>query len=61
MTGNEPKRIAITSPDLNAERLATVRRLLPDIFDTEGELDEKALRRLVKRTASAEIKNLRFE
>ena len=55
------QRIGITSPDLNAERLATVRHLLPDLFDDEGNLDEQALNRLVRQSPSAGIERFRFE
>ena len=35
------------TPDLRAERLATLRKLFPDLFDGEGWLQEKELRALV--------------
>ena len=61
MAKNEPKRINITSPDLNAERLDAARRLLPDLFDDDGNLDERALSKLVRRPPSTEIERFRFE
>ncbi len=35
------------TPDLRAERLATLRKLFPDLFDGEGRLQEKELRALI--------------
>jgi adenine-specific DNA-methyltransferase len=38
---------AVSSPDLNAERLATLKRLLPDIFTNEGHLNVDELKKIV--------------
>ena len=61
MAKNEPERINKTSPDLNAERLAEVRRSLPDLFDDEGNLDELTLSQLFKSNPSTETQRFRFE
>lgn len=42
-----PGSVSITSPDTRRARLDVVRRLLPDLFDGEGKLDETALRSLL--------------
>ncbi len=59
-TAKKQKQINITSPDQNAERLAELRRLFPDLFDGEGQIDEKALRQLVQ-PGSSGIERFRFE
>jgi len=43
------------TPDLNAERLAKLKELFPDIFTDEGKLDEKQLHQLLQ-NAGAEDK-----
>ena len=37
-----------TTPDLNAERLADLRRLWPDLFTDEGKPDFEALRKIMQ-------------
>jgi adenine-specific DNA-methyltransferase len=61
MSKPEPKEIAITSPDINAERLNTLKELFPDLFDGEGELDEKALRDLVSKDGIKTTERFSFE
>ncbi len=65
MTQKKPEKqtakISTTSPDMNAERLAELRRLFPDLFDGEGQLDEKALRQIVQPDQSTGIERFRFE
>ncbi|ADE16410.1 Site-specific DNA-methyltransferase (adenine-specific) [Nitrosococcus halophilus Nc 4] len=57
----EPKPIAITSPDQQKARLNELKRLFPDLFDGEGNLDEKALRALVSPDGLALNERFRFE
>lgn len=57
----EPNQISITSPDGREARLAELRRLFPDLFDGEGELDEKALRQLVADEVGHIKERFRFE
>ena len=38
---------AVSSPDINAERLAALKRVLPDIFTNEGRLDVDELAKIV--------------
>lgn len=57
----EPNEISITSPDGREARLAELRRLFPDLFDGEGELDEKALRQLVADEVGHIKERFRFE
>jgi adenine-specific DNA-methyltransferase len=58
----EPKAAALTSPDVQAERLAQLRRLMPDLFDGEGKLDEAALRALSNADGEAPVsERFRFE
>ncbi len=38
---------AVSSPDLNAERLAELKRLLPDLFTNEGLLNVDELKKVV--------------
>lgn len=59
-TAKEQEQINIKSPDQNAERLAELRRLFPDLFDGEGQIDEQALRQLVQ-PGSAGMERFRFD
>lgn len=38
---------AVSSPDLNAERLATLKKLFPDLFSNEGQLNLDELKKVV--------------
>ena len=38
---------AVSSPDLNAERLATLKKLFPDLFSNEGRLNLDELKKVV--------------
>jgi adenine-specific DNA-methyltransferase len=49
------------SPDFNAQRLAELRRLFPDLFDGEGQLDEAALRALVHPDGAQGVQAFRFD
>jgi adenine-specific DNA-methyltransferase len=55
------QQAAITSPDLQAERLNQLKRLMPDLFDGEGNLDEAALRGVVNPDAVPTTERFRFE
>jgi len=58
----EPKVAALNSPNIQAERLAQLRRLMPDLFDGEGKLDETALQALIQPdNASPTLERFRFE
>jgi len=57
----EPKQIKITTPDGREARIAELRRLIPDLFDGEGVLDEKALRQLITEEAGHVTERFRFE
>lgn len=64
MTDNskkDPNRAAITSPDMNAERLQELKRLFPDLFNGEGQLDEDALRAVVSPQEGSGIERFCFE
>ncbi|MBC6402281.1 MAG: site-specific DNA-methyltransferase [Hyphomonadaceae bacterium] len=56
-----PKSIAVTSRDLRGERLAALKQLFPDLFDGEGQLDDKALRALVSDGDETGPERFRFE
>lgn len=57
----ELKQIALTTPDGREARLAELRRLLPDLFDGEGVLDDKALRQLISEEVGHVTERFRFE
>jgi adenine-specific DNA-methyltransferase len=57
----EPKKIAITSPDLREGRLAELRRLFPDLFDGEGKMDDNAVRALASPDGQTGSERFRFE
>ncbi|MXW32307.1 MAG: site-specific DNA-methyltransferase [Rhodothermaceae bacterium] len=61
MTENQVPRINITSPDMNAERLAELHRIMPDLFDGEGQLDEASVRQLFPSEKIGGIEKYRFE
>lgn len=60
MTELQINKVSITSPDINQERLQTLKGLFPDLFDHEGNLDEIALKALVNPNAQT-IERFRFE
>jgi adenine-specific DNA-methyltransferase len=41
------KDLMLQTPDLNAERIAKLKELFPDLFNGEGQLDEDELRQLI--------------
>ncbi len=61
MTQKKANKINTISPDMNAERLAEFRRLFPDLFDGEGQLDEQALRQIVQPDQSTGIERFCFD
>ena len=57
----EPSPLAgVSSPDLNAERLAALKRLLPDIFSNEGKLNVDELKKLVDPSLVSETERYDF-
>jgi len=50
MTEKKRRTAEVTSPDLNAKRLSELYRLMPDLFDREGQLSEENIRQLVKQS-----------
>ncbi len=61
MAENEPRKINIKSPDLNERRLSELYRIMPDLFDAEGQLDEAQLRSLFPSDQTTRIEKFRFE
>ena len=57
----EPESIALTSPDQRETRLDELKRLFPDMFDGEGNIDEKALRDLAAPEGIIATERFRFE
>ena len=55
------KNAAITSPDLQEQRVQELKRLFPDMFDGEGKLDEAALRALMQAHGASGTGRFRFE
>ncbi len=52
--------IAKTSPNMRTERLEQLKILFPDLFDGEGQLDEKALRALISNEAGMATERFSF-
>src|SRR5438046_675237 len=61
MTTVDPESILIASPNLQEERLAQLKRLMPDLFDGEGNLDDAALRVLANPDGHVPTERFRFE
>ncbi len=61
MTKKQIPRVNITSPNMNAERLAELCRIMPDLFDGEGQLNEASIRQLFPSEQSGDIERFRFE
>jgi adenine-specific DNA-methyltransferase len=58
----EPKQMALTTPDIRQERMEHLKRLMPDLFDGEGKLDEHALKALIDPEGNApHTERFRFE
>lgn len=55
------KKISLGTPDLRAERIAELKRLIPEIFDGEGNLNEKELEKLVDDKEQVAVDRFRFE
>jgi adenine-specific DNA-methyltransferase len=51
----------VATPDLNAERLATLKRLLPDLFTAEGRINPDELRRLADAQGTADAERYEFK
>ncbi len=51
----------VATPDLNAERLAALKRLLPDLFTAEGRLNPDELRRLAEAQGTADAERYEFK
>ncbi len=51
----------VATPDLNAERLAALKRLLPDLFTAEGRLNPDELRRLADAQGTADAERYEFK
>jgi adenine-specific DNA-methyltransferase len=52
--------LLVTSPDLNKERLETLKRLFPDLFTNEGKLNPVELRRLFEDEATTDKEHYAF-
>ena len=61
MTDTPVKQAAITSPDIQQERISELKRLFPDLFDGEGQLDEFALKALCNPDGTSTTERFRFE
>jgi adenine-specific DNA-methyltransferase len=61
MTDTAPNTAAITSPDMQEQRVQELKRLFPDLFDGEGKLDEAALRALMQTHGASGAERFRFE
>jgi len=60
-TPQEPSPLAaVSSPDLNAERLATLKKLCPDLFSNEGRLNVDELKKLVDPALVSETERYDF-
>ena len=57
----EINQVPLTSPDERENRIETLRRLFPDLFDGDGMLDEKALRTLLSEDVPNIKERFRFE
>ena len=61
MSDTTVNEISKASPDMRAERIEQLKTLLPDLFDGEGQLDEKALRALISDEAGTAAERFSFE
>ena len=52
--------LLVTSPDLNEERLETLKNLFPDLFTDEGKLNLIELKRLLEEEASTDKEQYTF-
>lgn len=52
--------IAKTTPDIQKERLATLKKLFPDLFTSEGKLNEEELRDLVSNYSLPQVERYAF-
>ena len=51
---------AVSSPDLNAERLAALKKLLPDLFSNDGRLNVDELKKVVDPALVSEAERYDF-
>lgn len=58
--GESVKDLMPETPDLNAERLAKLKELFPDLFTNEGSLNETELRKLVDPNSVSETERYEF-
>jgi len=61
MTKIELPKVKIKSPDMNEKRLSELYRIMPDLFDSEGQLDETQLRSLFPSDQTIRMEKFRFE
>ena len=61
MNQSDPNPLdAVSSPDLNAERLDALRKLFPDLFSNEGRLNVDELKKIVDPTLVTEAERYDF-
>lgn len=61
MNKDELNEINITSPNLLDERLVELKRLFPDLFDGNGNLNEKELKDLLSEYTTPQVEKFTFE
>ena len=61
MTEDPTRKVNITSPNLNKERLSELYRLMPDLFDGEGQLSEARIREFFPSDQIGVTEKFRFE
>jgi adenine-specific DNA-methyltransferase len=59
-TNETVKELMPSTPDLNAERLATLKELFPDLFTDEGSLNEDELKKLIDPKSVNETERYEF-
>jgi adenine-specific DNA-methyltransferase len=53
-------QISVTSPDVRKERLLALKKLFPDLFDSEGNLDKSELENLVDGYSVSQVEKFQF-
>jgi adenine-specific DNA-methyltransferase len=61
MSDTTVNKIAKASPNMRTERIEQLKTLFPDLFDGEGQLDEKALRALISDEVGIAAERFSFE
>jgi len=61
MTNKNRRTLNITSPNLNEKRLSELYRLMPDLFDGDGQLSEANLRQLFQKDKHGRAEKFGFE